>query len=129
VLHAAPGVELVALFSPEHGIRGTADDKVGDTLDVKTGLPVYSLYGETPFRIPGTPQANFDQAVIRSRAPKPEHLRGLDALVFDIQDIGARFYTYSATLGAALEAAGREKKKIFVLDRVSPIAATHFEGP
>jgi uncharacterized protein YbbC (DUF1343 family) len=68
-------------------------------------------------------------AVIRSRAPKAEHLRGLDALVFDIQDIGARFYTYSATLGAAIEAAAREKKKIFVLDRVNPITGTGFEGP
>jgi uncharacterized protein YbbC (DUF1343 family) len=67
--------------------------------------------------------------VIRSRAPKPEQLHGIDALVFDIQDIGARFYTYSATLGAALEAAAREKKKIFVLDRVNPITGTGFEGP
>jgi uncharacterized protein YbbC (DUF1343 family) len=74
-------------------------------------------------------QAAFDMAVIRSRAPKPEHMRGLDALVVDIQDIGARFYTYSATLGAALEAAAREKKKIFVLDRVNPITGLGFEGP
>jgi uncharacterized protein YbbC (DUF1343 family)/CubicO group peptidase (beta-lactamase class C family) len=129
LLHAAKDVQLVALFSPEHGIRGVADDKVGDTIDEKTKLPVYSLYGETPRRTPGMSQADYDMAVIRSRAPKPEQMRGLDALVFDIQDIGARFYTYSATLGAAIEAAAREKKKIYVLDRVNPITGTGFEGP
>jgi uncharacterized protein YbbC (DUF1343 family) len=129
LLHAAEGVELVALFSPEHGIRGTADEKVGDTIDQRTGLPIYSLYGAAPTRLPGASQAEFDQAVIRSRAPKPEQLRGIDALVFDIQDIGARFYTYSATLGAAIEAAAQEKKKIFVLDRVNPITGVAFEGP
>lgn len=129
LLHAAKDVQLVALFSPEHGIRGVADDKVGDTIDEKTKLPVYSLYGETPKRTPEMSQADYDMAVIRSRAPKPDQLRGLDALVFDIQDIGARFYTYSATLGAAIEAAAREKKKIFVLDRVNPITGTGFEGP
>ena len=129
LLHAAQGVELVALFSPEHGIRGVADEKVGDTIDERTRLPVYSLYGESPKRAPGMSQAEFDMAVIRSRAPKPEQMRGIDALVFDIQDIGARFYTYSATLGAAIEAAGREKKKIFVLDRVNPITGVGFEGP
>jgi uncharacterized protein YbbC (DUF1343 family) len=128
LLHEAKGVSLVALFSPEHGIRGVADDKVGDTIDEKTKLPVYSLYGEAPKRAAGMSQADYDLAVIRARAPKPEQLQGIDALVFDIQDIGARFYTYSATLGAALEAAGRAKKKIFVLDRVNPIAGG-FEGP
>ena len=129
LLHAAKDVQLVALFSPEHGIRGVADDKVGDTIDEKTKLPVYSLYGETPKRTSEMSQADYDMAVIRSRAPKTDQLRGLDALVFDIQDIGARFYTYSATLGAAIEAAAREKKKIFVLDRVNPITGTGFEGP
>ena len=129
LLHAAKGVQLVALFSPEHGIRGVADDKVDNTIDEKTKLPVYSLYGEAPKRLPGMSQADFDLAVIRSRAPKPDQLRGIDALVFDIQDIGARFYTYSATLGAAIEAAAQEKKKIFVLDRVNPITGTGFEGP
>lgn len=129
LLHAAPEVKLVALFAPEHGIRGLADEKVGDTVDERTKLPVYSLYGDPPKRAPGQSQADYDLAVIRSRAPKAEHIRDLDALVFDIQDIGARFYTYSATLGAALEAAAREKKKIFVLDRVNPIAGTRFEGP
>ncbi|MGH7958358.1 MAG: exo-beta-N-acetylmuramidase NamZ domain-containing protein [Opitutaceae bacterium] len=129
LLHAAKDVELVALFSPEHGIRGVADAKVGDTIDEKTKLPVYSLYGETPTRLPGMSQAGFNMAVIRSRAPKPAQLHGIDALVFDIQDIGARFYTYSATLGAAIEAAAHEKKKIFVLDRVNPITGVGVEGP
>jgi uncharacterized protein YbbC (DUF1343 family) len=129
LLHEAPEVNLVALFSPEHGIRGTADEKVGDTIDTRTKLPVYSLYGDTPKRTPEMSAAEFDRAVISSRAPKAAQLRELDALVFDIQDIGARFYTYSATLGAALEAAAREKKKIFVLDRVNPITGTRVEGP
>lgn len=129
LLHGAKDVKLVALFSPEHGIRGTADEKVGDTVDEKTKLPIYSLYGESPPRIPGASAAEYDQAVIRARAPKAEHLRDLDALVFDIQDIGARFYTYSATLGAALEAAAQAKKKIFVLDRINPITGTRYEGP
>lgn len=129
LLHEAKDVKLVALFSPEHGIRGVADDKVGDTIDERTKLPVYSLYGDSPKRTPGTTQAEYDLAVIRSRAPKPEHIRDLDALVFDLQDIGARFYTYSATLGAALEAAARARKKFIVLDRVNPISAMSFEGP
>ena len=129
LLHEAKDVKLVALFAPEHGIRGVADDKVGDTIDERTKLPIYSLYGDSPKRTPGMTQAEYDLAVIRSRAPKAEHIRDLDALVFDLQDIGARFYTYSATLGAALEAATREKKKLIVLDRVNPISATSFEGP
>lgn len=129
LLHAAKDVKLVALFSPEHGIRGVADDKVGDSIDEKTKLPVYSLYGESPPRANFATPADYDMAVIRARAPKPEHLRDLDALVFDIQDIGARFYTYSATLGTALEAAAREKKKFFVLDRINPIRGVSVEGP
>jgi uncharacterized protein YbbC (DUF1343 family) len=129
LLHDAPDVKLVALFSPEHGIRGVADEKVGDTIDEKTKLPVHSLYGDTPKRAAAQSQADYDMAVIRSRAPKPEHLRDLDALVFDIQDVGARFYTYSATLGAALEAAGKAGKKFIVLDRVNPITGARFEGP
>ncbi len=129
LLHGAPGVRLVSLFAPEHGIRGTADEKVGDSTDERTKLPIYSLYGDSPRRTPGQSAADYDLAVIRSRAPKPEHLAQLDALVFDIQDIGARFYTYSATLGAALEAAAAAKKKIFVLDRINPITGTRPEGP
>jgi uncharacterized protein YbbC (DUF1343 family) len=128
-LHAAPDVKLVALFSPEHGIRGTADASVGDTIDEKTKLPVYSLYGDAPPRPPGQSAADRDLAVIRARAPRPEQLRELDALVYDIQDIGARFYTYPAALGAALEAAGRAHKKFFVLDRINPITDRYVEGP
>ena len=106
----APGVELKALFSPEHGIRGAVDERVGDSVDQKTGLPVYSLYGE------------------RSK-PTPEQLKDLDALVFDIQDIGCRFYTYTATMGLTLEAAGENGKKYFVLDRVNPINGVTVDGP
>lgn len=129
LLHGAKDVKLVALFSPEHGIRGNADAHVGDTVDEKTKLPIYSLYGDSPKRTPGMSSADYDLAVIRARAPKPEQLRDLDALVFDIQDIGARFYTYSATLGAALEAAAAAGKRLIVLDRVNPITAARFEGP
>ncbi len=110
LLKAAPEVQLVALFSPEHGLRGTVDEKFGDTTDEKTGLPVYSLYGET-------------------RTPKPEQLAGLDALIFDIQDIGCRFYTYPSTMGLAMEAAAKAGKKFFVLDRINPIAGMALEGP
>jgi uncharacterized protein YbbC (DUF1343 family)/CubicO group peptidase (beta-lactamase class C family) len=129
LLFAAKDVKLVALFSPEHGIRGVADDKVGDSIDEKTKLPVYSLYGESPPKIKGQPAADYDMAVIRARAPKPEQMRDLDALVFDIQDIGARFYTYSATLGTCLEAAALAKKKFFILDRINPIGGVAVEGP
>jgi uncharacterized protein YbbC (DUF1343 family) len=110
LLKTAPGVTLVALFSPEHGIRGALDEKITDSVDERTGLPVYSLYGET-------------------RAPKPEHLANLDALVFDIQDIGCRFYTYISTMGLCLEAAAKAGKKFFVLDRVNPINGAAVEGP
>jgi uncharacterized protein YbbC (DUF1343 family) len=110
LLRSAPGVTVVALFSPEHGIRGTADEKIGDARDAVSGLPVYSLYGE-------------------SRKPKPEQLAGLDALVFDIQDIGTRFYTYISTMGLAMEAAADAKIRFIVLDRVNPIGGAAFEGP
>lgn len=129
LLHAAKDVKLVALFSPEHGIRGTADEKVGDSIDEKTKLPVYSLYGEAPKRAKDQSPADYAAAVLRAHAPKPEQLRDLDALVFDIQDIGARFYTYSATLGVALEAAAVAGKKFIVLDRVNPIGGRAVEGP
>ncbi|HVS31212.1 MAG TPA: DUF1343 domain-containing protein, partial [Thermoanaerobaculia bacterium] len=110
LLRSAPGVNLVALFSPEHGIRGLADEKIGDTTDEVTGLPIYSLYGDR-------------------RQPSPEQLASLDVLVFDIQDIGARFYTYISTLGMAMESAAQAGKKFVVLDRVNPIGGTIVEGP
>lgn len=110
ILHAAPGVRLVALFSPEHGIRGALDEKVSDAVDEKTGLPIYSLYGET-------------------RKPKPEHLQNLDAIVFDIQDIGTRFYTYISTLGNVLEEAAKRSLPVYVLDRPNPINGVDVEGP
>ena len=110
LLKNAPGVNLVALFGPEHGVRGDKDEKVKDSVDEKTGLPVYSLYGER-------------------RTPAPEQLRGLDALVFDIQDIGCRFYTYPSTMGLCLEAAAKAKLRFFVLDRVNPITGLALEGP
>jgi uncharacterized protein YbbC (DUF1343 family)/CubicO group peptidase (beta-lactamase class C family) len=110
LLFKAPDVKLVALFSPEHGIRGVMDEKVSDSVDEKTKLPIYSLYGET-------------------RKPTPQMLQGIDTLVFDIQDIGARFYTYTSTMGLALEVAGQQKLKFVVLDRVNPINGVDFEGP
>ncbi len=110
VLHKAPNVKLVALFSPEHGIRGLADEKISDSKDDQTGLTVYSLYGET-------------------RRPTAEQLKDLDALVFDIQDIGARFYTYISTLGYVMEEAARVKLPVFVLDRPNPIGGVDVEGP
>src|SRR6185503_9221092 len=110
VLNKAPGVRLVALFSPEHGIRGLADDKISDSKDEATGLPIYSLYGET-------------------RRPKAEQLKDLDALVYDIQDVGARFYTYISTLGNLLEEAAKLKLPVFVLDRPNPIGGLDVDGP
>jgi uncharacterized protein YbbC (DUF1343 family)/CubicO group peptidase (beta-lactamase class C family) len=110
VLKEAPGVNLVALFSPEHGIRGELDqEKITDIKDEKTGLPVYSLYGET-------------------RRPKPEQIKDLDAIVYDIQDIGTRFYTYTATLRNVMEEAAKLNKPVYVLDRPDPINGTDVEG-
>jgi uncharacterized protein YbbC (DUF1343 family)/CubicO group peptidase (beta-lactamase class C family) len=112
LLHTAPGVKLRALFAPEHGIRGALDqEKIDDGTDEKTGLPVFSLYKN------------------ETRAPSAEQLRGLDALVFDIQDIGCRFYTYLSTMGNAMEAAAKHGKKFIVLDRVNPIGGTVVDGP
>lgn len=110
VLNKAPGVKLLALFSPEHGIRGNADENVSDSKDEQTGLPIYSLYGET-------------------RRPKPEQLKGLDLLVFDIQDIGTRFYTYISTLGYVMEEAAKAGLPVVVLDRPNPIGGLDVEGP
>lgn len=111
LLHQAPGIKLLALFSPEHGIRGKAEDgvKISDSVDEKTKLPIYSLYGKT-------------------KRPTDEMLAGLDALVFDIQDIGTRFYTYLTTLAIALEEAAKRNIEFFVLDRPNPITGTIVEG-
>lgn len=110
LLRSAPGVTLVSLFSPEHGIRGTFDENVSDTKDPVSGLPVYSLYGA-------------------NRKPLPEQLAPIDAIVFDIQDVGARFYTYISTLANVLDAASDAHKKVIVLDRVNPIGGDAVEGP
>jgi uncharacterized protein YbbC (DUF1343 family)/CubicO group peptidase (beta-lactamase class C family) len=110
VLKEAKNLTLVALFSPEHGIRGELDQEgIKDSVDEKTGLPVYSLYGET-------------------RRPKPEQLKDLDALVYDIQDVGARFYTYTATLRNVIEEAAKLGKPIYILDRPNPINGETVEG-
>ncbi len=110
VLHRAPGMKLVALFSPEHGIRGTLDDKVASSTDSTTGLPIHSLYGET-------------------RRPTDAMLNGIDTLVIDLQDIGVRFYTYVTTMGYVMEEAARHGIKVVVLDRPNPIDGWHIEGP
>ena len=110
LLATAPGVKLVAIFSPEHGLFGTADEKVASTRDPTTGLPVYSLYGDT-------------------QRPTDQMLAGIDALVYDIQDAGVRFYTFITTLGYTLEAAGRKNLSYFVLDRPNPIGGFNVEGP
>lgn len=110
LLHKAPGVRLVRLFSPEHGLFGNLDEKIGHGTDPDTGLPVFSLYGE-------------------HRKPTQDMLEGLDALVFDIQDAGARFYTYSATLGLAMEAAAEAGIDFVVLDRPNPITGLRPDGP
>ena len=110
LLRSAPGVLLMALFSPEHGIRGALDQEaIADGTDPGTGLPVFSLYGER-------------------RAPSPAQLANLDALVFDIQDIGCRFYTYISTMGLCLEAAAKAGRRLIVLDRVNPVTG-RTEGP
>ncbi|MEP0822654.1 MAG: DUF1343 domain-containing protein [Ignavibacterium sp.] len=111
VLAQAPGVALVALFGPEHGVRGDreAGKYVESTVDEVTRLPVYSLYGKT-------------------RKPTPEMLRGLDVLVYDIQDIGVRSYTYISTMGYAMEAAAENGIEFVVLDRPNPLTGIRVEG-
>lgn len=110
ILRAAPGVELVALLSPEHGLAGRLDDTVPSGTDPETGLAVHSLYGET-------------------RRPTDEMLRGIDALVFDIQDAGVRFYTYITTMAYAMEEAARRGIGFYVLDRPNPLGGERIEGP
>ena len=105
------GVNIVKVFSPEHGFRGKADAgaKIEDGIDVKTGLPIVSLYG-------------------KNKKPYPEQLEGIDVLVFDIQDVGARFYTYISTLHYIMEAAGENNIKVIVLDRPNP-NGHYVDGP
>jgi uncharacterized protein YbbC (DUF1343 family) len=112
ILYNAEGVRLTALYSPEHGIRGefTAGESVGSVSDPVTRLPVYSLYGKT-------------------RKPTPEMLKGIDVLVYDIQDIGSRSYTFISTLGLAMEAAAENNIEFIVLDRPNPLGGIRMEGP
>ena len=110
LLHTAPGVQLVALFSPEHGIRGLLDEDVPSSKDEKTGRPVHSLYGET-------------------RRPTEAMLKGIDTLVIDLQDVGVRFYTYYVTMAYAMEEAARRKLAVMVLDRPNPVNGWQIEGP
>lgn len=111
LLHKAENVDLQALFSPEHGIQGVLDThNIGDSSDPDTGLKIHSLYGKT-------------------RTPTAESLKGLDTLVFDIQDIGARFYTYISTMGNAMKAAAEHDLRFIVLDRPNPINGVDTAGP
>ncbi|RPI05360.1 MAG: DUF1343 domain-containing protein [Ignavibacteriae bacterium] len=112
VLFNSPAVKLVALFSPEHGVRGDADagKEINGFIDSRTGLPVYSLYGKT-------------------RRPTKDMLRGIDVLVYDIQDIGVRSYTYISTMGLAMEAAAEFEIPFVVLDRPNPLTGDRVEGP
>jgi uncharacterized protein YbbC (DUF1343 family) len=110
LLSHAQGVQLVALFSPEHGLAGRNNENVASSKDPTTGLPVYSLYGET-------------------RRPTDEMLKGIDALVFDIQDAGVRFYTYTVTMAYCMEEAAKRNIAFFVLDRPNPMGGEIVEGP
>lgn len=112
VLYNHPDINLVSLYGPEHGIRGSAQagEGVDFYIDPITGLPVYSLYGDT-------------------KKPTPEMLEGVDVLLFDIQDVGTRFYTYIYTMALAMEAAAENNIEFVVLDRPNPIGGTKVEGP
>lgn len=111
ILHEAPNVNLVALYGPEHGVRGNihAGDKVDNSADASTGLPVFSLYGKT-------------------RKPTPEMLKDIDVLVYDIQDIGCRSFTYISSMGLAMEAAAENNIEFIVLDRPNPLGGLKVEG-
>ena len=111
ILAAAKNVKLVALFGPEHGVRGSAHagDAVGNAADPTTGVPVYSLYG-------------------KNRMPSREMLQGIDVLVYDIQDIGCRSFTYISTLGNVMKAAAEYGIKVLVLDRPNPLGGEKIEG-
>jgi uncharacterized protein YbbC (DUF1343 family)/CubicO group peptidase (beta-lactamase class C family) len=110
LLHSAPGVTLVSLFSPEHGIRGILDANVPAERDEKTGLPIHSLYGD-------------------SRRPTDAMLSGIDTLVVDLQDVGVRFYTYHTTMAYVMEEAAKRKLSVVILDRPNPINGWQIEGP
>jgi uncharacterized protein YbbC (DUF1343 family) len=111
LLHRAPGVQLTALYGPEHGLRGAAEAGVhiASTVDSATGVPIFSLYGET-------------------RVPTPQMLENIDVLLYDIQDVGARVYTYQWTMVLAAEAAAKVGKSFVVLDRPDPVRADRVEG-
>jgi len=111
ILHESPDVNLVALYCPEHGIRGdaTAGDNIDNQSDERTGLPVFSLYGAT-------------------KKPTPEMLKDVDVLIYDMQDIGCRSYTYISTMGLAMEAAAENNVEFVVLDRPNPLGGLKFEG-
>ncbi len=114
VLATAPGIKLAAIFSPEHGIFGNVDTtRIDNSVDSATGVPVYSLYGNTDAK----------------RRPPVDVLKTLDAVVMDIQDAGARFYTYETTLGYLLEAAAQSNIEVIVLDRPNPITGAFIQGP
>jgi uncharacterized protein YbbC (DUF1343 family)/CubicO group peptidase (beta-lactamase class C family) len=114
VLAATPGISLDAIFSPEHGVTGTLDTtKIGNSKDSATGIPVYSVYGATD----------------AARRPSLDVLKNLDAVVFDVQDAGVRFYTYEATLGYFLEATAKAGIELIVLDRPDPITGSFVQGP
>ena len=113
VLNSAPGVELVALFGPEHGVRGNAhagEHVEGQAVDPRTGVPIFSLYGKT-------------------RLPSAEQFEGLDAIVYDIQDIGCRSYTYISTMGNVMKVAAMEGVEMIILDRPNPLGGLKVEGP
>ena len=110
LLAHAPGVQVVAIFSPEHGLGGTLDERLSSNKDPSTGLQVFSLYGET-------------------LRPTDEMLKGVDALVFDIQDAGVRFYTYTVTMAYAMEEAAKRNIAFYVLDRPNPLGGEIVEGP
>jgi len=110
LLAESGSVRVKAFFGPEHGIRGAVDEKVPDGKDPKTGLPVFSLYGER-------------------YEPTAEQLKGIDTLVYDIQDVGCRFYTFLSTLGHCLSAAAKHGQRFLVLDRPNPIGGVAVEGP
>jgi uncharacterized protein YbbC (DUF1343 family) len=114
LLDSAPGVTLAALFGPEHGVRGEVQymEAVDETRDPRTGVPMYSLYGST----------------VDSLRPRPEWLDGLDAVVFDIQDVGARYYTYVYTMALAMEACAKAGVRFVVLDRPNPLGGERVEG-